>query len=397
MHTDRFDFDTLVDRSDSGSAKWARRTDAEKAANIVPMSVADMEFPCAPVIIDAVTRAAQFGLYGYTDSDARYLDAVTGWLRRRHGWTVNPEWIVPENGVVPAMTVAVRAFTAPGEGVLLQAPSYYPFTMAIEFNGRVPVYSPLILGEDGLYYMDLDDLREKAKDPKTTMMILCSPHNPVARVWKPDELRAVGQICKENGVVLVSDEIHNDLILTGEHTVFSRAMPEMAEQCMIATAPSKTFNLAGLQQANMVIQNETLREKYRARLMADGASNASYFGYHATIAAYTEGEPWLEALLSYLRENFAFFGKWLSEHLPMVRLLPAQGTYLAWTDWRALGMTDEELEKFVRGEAMLFLDEGTMFGAGGEGFMRFNLALPRKELQKALDRLLAAARARGIV
>lgn len=397
MHTERYDFDTLTDRSDFGSAKWARRTDAEKAANIVPMSIADMEFRSPPEVLAAVARAAEHGIYGYTDQDERYLQAVMGWMARRHGWEVAPEWIIPENGVVPALCVAVRAFSEPGDGVLLQSPGYYPFTMAVEMNGRLPVYSPLLLGEDGRYRMDLADLRKKAADPRVKVMFLCSPHNPVGRVWTPEELRAVAAICRETGVVLVSDEIHFDIILQGKHTVLCQAAPEIAEQCVILTAPSKTFNLAGLQLANVIIPGKAVREKYAARLLADGYSNASYFGYHATIAAYNEGEAWLEALLVYLRENFAFFGDWLAAHLPMVKLLPTEGTYLAWTDWRALGMDNPALERFVRDDAMLFLDEGTMFGAGGEGFMRFNLALPRHALQAALDRLLAAAKARGIV
>lgn len=394
---ERFDFDTLLDRSNAGSAKWQRRTDAEKAANIVPMSIADMEFLCAPKLVEAVQEAARFGNYGYTDADERYYAAVAGWMERRHGWHVEREWIVPENGVVPALCVAVRAFTELGDPVLIQSPGYYPFSMAVEMNGRVPLYSPLVLGDDDLYHMDFDDLRKKASDPRVKLMILCSPHNPVGRIWTAEELRTVADICLEHGVVVVSDEIHFDLALYGKHTVFCEAAPQIRDQCIICTAPSKTFNLAGMQLSNMIIPGKALREKYVARMNADGYSNASYFGYHATIAAYNKCEPWLEALLEYLRGNVAFFGRWLAENMPMVRLLPLQGTYLAWTDWRALGMTDEELERFVRGDAMLFLDEGTMFGSGGEGFMRFNLALPRAELQKALDRLLVAAKAKGIV
>lgn len=395
MPTEAYDFDTLRDRSRTGSAKWARRTEAEKAAGIVPMSVADMEFLCAPEIVAAVEAAARDGVYGYTDADERYMQAVSGWMRARHGWTVEPGWIVPVYGVVPAMCVAVRAFCSPGEGVLVQSPGYYPFTMAIEMNGCTPVYSPLVLEEDGLYRMDLADLEAKAARPDVRMMFLCSPHNPVGRIWTREELRAVADICARHDVLVFSDEIHFDLALDGGHTVFSEAAPEMAQRCIIATAPSKTFNLAGMQQANMIIPGEAVRERFVSRLSADGYSNVSYFGYHATIAAYTRGAPWLDALLDYVRGNFALLGQWLAENLPMVKLLPVQGTYLAWTDWRALGLDGAALESFVRGEAMLCLSEGTMFGAGGEGFMRLNLALPRAELEKALSRLLAAAKAQG--
>lgn len=397
MHTDRYDFDTLTDRSHMGSAKWARRTDAEKAAGVVPLSVADMEFPAAPEILAAVKAAAAHGIYGYTDADEAYLLALSGWLKRRHGWSVAPEWIVPQNGVVPALSVAIRAFTEPGDHILMQSPGYSPFHMMAECNNRAPVYSPLHLGVDGLYRMDMDDLREKAKHPRAKMLILCSPHNPVGRIWTAEELRAVADICEEFGVLPVSDEIHFDLELYGKHIVFSQAVPQMKDRCIICTAPSKTFNLAGLQLANIIIAGEELRGAYRQRMLADGYSNISYFGYHATLAAYTKGDAWLDALLAYVRENFVFFGKWLSENLPMVRLLPVQGTYLAWTDWRALGLETAELEMFLKEDALLVAGNGSAFGEGGGGFMRFNLALPREALRQALERVLTAARARGVV
>lgn len=396
MHTDSFDFETLRDREAAASAKWVRRTDAEKAAGIVPMSVADMEFLCAPALMRAVEKAAAFGLYGYTDPDARYRKAVADWMRRRHGFQVDSDWIVPQGGVVPSVSVAVRAFTEPGDGILLCSPAYYPFEMMIEMNGRVTVRSLLVLGDDDLYRMDFDDLREKAARPDVKMMILCSPHNPVGRIWTRDELRTLAGICLENDVLLLSDEIHCDLELYGKHTVLLDAAPEIADHAVLLTAPSKTFNIAGLQAANTIIPSAALREKQDARRLADGASNVSYFGYHAAIAAYNECEPWLDALLPYLRGNFEYFGRWFEENLPQVRMLPVEGTYLAWTDWRKLGMDDPALERFVRGDAMLVLDEGTMFGPGGEGFMRFNLALPRAELERAMDRLKRAAALRGI-
>lgn len=396
---DRFDFDTLHDRTAIASAKWARRTAAEKAAGVVPMSVADMEFICAPAIVDAVTKAAQFGLYGYTDADDAYREAVCGWMRRRHGWAVQPQWIVPQGGVVPAMTVAVRAYTKRGDGVLMQAPGYYPFRLAIAQNGRIPVESPLRRGADGRYRMDLDDLREKAARPDVTMMFLCNPHNPVGRVWSGDEIRAVADICRENGVLLVSDEIHGDLILGGRHLPLPVAVPEMAEHCIVLTAPSKTFNLAGLQAANAIIAGDGLRTAFADRALADGQANISYFGYHATVRAYTDPscEAWLAALLAYVRGNIAYLTDWFAQNLPAVTVVAPEGTYLVWTDWRALGLDDPALERFVRGEAMLFLGEGTMFGSGGEGYMRFNLALPRAALEKAMDGLKNAARARGFI
>lgn len=390
-----FDFDTLTDRSRDGTAKWARRTEAEKAAGIVPLTVADMEFKCAPAVVEAVTAAARQGLYGYTDADDAYYNAVIGWMDRRHGWPVEQDWIVPENGVVPALSVAVRALTEPGDQVLIQTPGYPPFSSAAASNGRVAVHSSLLLGEDGFYRMDLEDFRRKAADPRTKLFILCSPHNPVGRVWTVEELQAVAAICLAHDVLVVSDEIHFDLILQGTHTVFCQAVPEMLDRCVICTAPSKTFNVAGLQQANTIIPNAALRERFRARMNADGYGNVSKFGYNAVIAAYNESEAWLDTALPYIRANFAHLNAWLAQYMPQVRLLPAQGTYLAWTDWRALGLAQEALERFLREEAMLIANGGTQFGPEGEGFMRLNLALPRAALSRVLERLLMAAKARG--
>ncbi|MCL1965068.1 MAG: pyridoxal phosphate-dependent aminotransferase [Firmicutes bacterium] len=390
-----FDFDTPIDRNNMGCAKWDRRTDAEKAANVVPMSIADMEFRGPPCVTEVMERAARHGAFGYTDPDGAYYDAVAGWMRGRHGWETRHAWIVPQNGVVPAMCVAVRAFTEPGERVIIQSPGYYPFREAVLANGREPVFNPLTRGEDDVYHMDLDGLRRQAADPRAKMMFLCSPHNPVGRIWTREELGAVADICGEHHVLVVSDEIHFDLELYGKHIVFAQAAPQMADQCVILTAPGKSFNLAGLQISNAIIPNETLRARLRERVHADGYSNIAYFGYHATLAAYTKGEPWLDAMLAYVRQNFSFLKNWLQDNLPAIRLLPVQGTYLAWTDWRGLGMADAELARFARGEAMLILGQGKAFGQEGEGFMRLNLALPRAELERALERLGKAAKARG--
>ncbi len=391
MSTDAvFDFDIMPDRNGVGCAKWNRRTDQEKALGVIPMSIADMEFMSPPCVMEALAKMAQHGYFGYTDADQPYYDAVRGWMKRRHDFATENEWIIAVGGVVPALSVAVRAYTEPGDKVLIQSPVYYPFRMAAELNGRAVVESPLCLGADDMYRMDFDDLAEKAKDPAVKMMIFCSPHNPVGRVWTAEELKKVAEICRENGVVLISDEIHCDLILEGKHIPLPLASPETRENIVLLTSPSKTFNLAGLQTANAIIENEKLRRAFRERLTADGYSNNAFFGYHAMIAAYTDGDAWLDALIAYLRENFHFFKNWLEENFPLMRLMPVQGTYLAWTDCRAMGMTDEALAKFVRGDALLFLDEGTMFGPGGEGFLRWNLALPRQALKEAMERMLEA-------
>lgn len=396
MHTEAFDFTTLPDRNNIGCAKWNRRTEDEMDAGIVPMTIADMEFRCAPCIVDAVKKAAEHGVYGYTDPDDAYYAAVSHWMEKRHGWKIQPEWILPQNGVVPALCVAVRAFTEPGDSVLVQSPGYFPFRMAVEENGRTLVESVLTMDGTG-YHMDLEDLRRKAADPRAKLLLLCSPHNPVGRIWSPDTLRAVADICRENDVIVISDEIHFDLELYGKHTVFCQAAPEMEDRCVILTSTSKTFNVAGMQLANTIIPGDALRARFEQRMLADGTSNISYFGYHVTLAAYTQGEPWLDALLETIRGNFAYLGGWLQEYLPAVRLLPVQGTYLAWTDWRALGLDGGELDKLLRGDAMLLLNNGRFFGQGGEGFMRWNLALPKQELEKALNRLLIVIKNQKII
>lgn len=385
-----FCFDTVPDRNDMGCAKWNRRTEAEKAAGVIPLSVADMEFPAAPCVTEALMQLVRKCSYGYADADAPYYAAVTGWMQRRHDWVIPPEWIVIQNGVVPAISVALRAFTKPGDGVLMFTPRYEPFDVMTKINDRLPVYSELILQDDHYYAIDFDDLAKKAADPCVTMFILCSPHNPTGRIWTVDELRAIADICIANHIIMVSDEIHHDLELYAKHTVFCKAAPAMQGKCIILTAPSKTFSVAGLQLTNTVIPDEALRAKYRMRSEADGFSNPSLFGYHATVAAYSKGDTWVDEMLAYVRGNFECLDSWLHMCLPKVRLLPVQGTYLAWLDFRGLGLNDAQLLHLVRDEAMVILNHGPWFGDGGNGFMRMNLAIARTELEKAMERLLLA-------
>lgn len=385
-----FCFDIVPDRNDMGCAKWNRRTAAEKAAGIIPLSIADMEFQTAPCVIDALAKLVKVGSFGYADIDDTYNAAVAGWMERRHGWRIAKEWIVPQNGVVPAISVAIRAFTEPGDAVLMFTPRYSPFEHMVVVNDRIPVYSELKLRDDQYYAMDLDDFAKKAADSHAKLLIFCSPHNPTGRIWTAEELRAVAAICNDNNMLVISDEIHHDIQIYGKHSIFCEAVPEMQDHCVILTAPSKTFSIAGLQLANTIIPNEALRGRYRLQREKDGYSNPSLFGYHAMVAAYTKGDAWVDAMTQYIRSNFEMLDAWLREHLPMVRMLPVQGTYLAWLDWRALGLDDAALLKRTRGDAMVILNDGSSFGPGGSGFLRMNLALPRAELCKALDRLHAA-------
>lgn len=386
------DFDRLLDRRGTGALKWDRRTPEEKRRGIVPLSVADMEFPCARPIQEAVRRAAEHGLYGYTDPDERYFDAVTGWLLRRHGMRVRSEDIVCENGVIPALSTALRALTREGEGVICFTPVYYPFAQVITLNNRRMAECPLLRSADGRYEMDFNRLEDLARRRDVTALILCSPHNPVGRVWTREELTQVVDICRRHGVLMLSDEIHFDIVLEGEHTVLARAGEGAADRCVLLTSPSKTFNLAGLRIANLIIQNPDLRASYKRQQEADGNSNIAYFGRAATIAAYEECAPWVDALCGYLRGNFSWMEAFFSQRLPGAVLTRTEGTYFAWADFSAWGMDDAALSRFLRERAGLVLDDGTMFGAGGSGCARFNIALPRQELKKALDRLDAAVK-----
>jgi len=390
-----FDFDTLYDRGSGGNAKWDRRTAEEKQKGYVPLSIADMEFLPAPCIKRAVLKAAE-GIYGYTDPETRYFDAVVNWMNARHNMDIAPEEVVCYYGVVPALFTAVRAFTEPGDKIIIQTPVYFPFETVVSRQGRELARNPLI-ESNGQYAMDYAHLESLARDPKAKLLILCSPHNPVGRVWTRAELTRLGEICAENNVLVISDEIHADIVFSGRHTAFSTLDERIARRSVILTSTSKSFNLAGLQLANVIIPDGDLRNTFKRQVDIDGYSNISHFGYAATIAAYNEGAEWLDALIAYLRENIEFFTSFIARVFPSAVISPLEGTYLPWVNFKCLGLDPKQLEYFMRVEAGLFLDEGYLFGTGGEGYERFNIALPRAELRKALDRLEAAGRARGFL
>ncbi|MCL1795291.1 MAG: pyridoxal phosphate-dependent aminotransferase [Clostridia bacterium] len=378
---EHFHFHEQPDRAGTGSTKW------EQSKGAIPMWIADMDFYSAPCVRDALLLAARESVYGYTDATDAYFEAVQGWMRRRHHFHADREWIMPQNGVTPSIAACIRGFTAPGDRVLLQPPLYPPFIHLTERNGREPVYNPLQRDEAGIYRMDFDDLERKARDPRAKMMLLCSPHNPTGRVWTPEELSKVAEICARNGVIVVSDEIHSDLILAGRHTMFCGVAGDVSDRCAILTAPSKTFNLAGLQLSNTIIPGTALRDRYRNEQIADGYEHPSFFGSRALIAAYTQGDEWLDAVRAYIRDNFALLKDCFGARLPTVRLTDAQATYLAWTDWNALRMPPGELQRIIREEAGVYVMDGAQFGIGGEGFLRMNLAMPRGELEQALQRI----------
>ena len=394
----QYDFSTVLDRSNTGSYKWEemRRTDPSVEAGIVPLSVADMEWENPPEIIRGLQKFLDTAVLGYTEPTPAYLSAVCGWMERRHGWRIDPEWIVPTPGVVPALYAAVQTYTEPGDGVLIMTPVYYPFYEAMTINGRRVVKSPLLCHE-GRYEIDFDDLEAKAKDPSVTMLLLCSPHNPTGRVWSAEELERIGRLCIDNGVLISRDEIHFDLIMPGHrHTVFGAISQEFAQHALICTAPSKTFNLAGMQASNIIIPNAQLRERFIAHFDAAAMYYLNALSYRACEIAYTECDGWLEQMLEEVRGNRDYVVDYLAAHHPQIKVTPMEGTYLLWMDFRALHMSDEDLEGFMKKEARLFFDEGYVFGDEGSGFERMNLACPRQVVEDAMGRLTAALKARGL-
>lgn len=389
----KYDFDTVVDRRGTNCLKYDFAKERGKQEDILPLWVADMDFQTAPPILERLEAAVRHGIFGYSDSKEDYFEAVAGWYREHFGWKTEPEWLVKTPGVVFALAAAVRAFTKPGEAVLLQQPVYYPFSEVIKDNDRELVNSPLKL-ENGRYTMDFEDFERKIEEKQVKLFLLCSPHNPVGRVWTEEELRRVGEICLKHGVLVVSDEIHCDFTYPGHtHHVFASLDERFAQNSVICTAPSKTFNLAGLQASNIFIPNGELRRRFRQEISAAGYSQLNMMGLIACQAAYESGGEWLEQMKEYLAGNLEFVRSFLRERLPQIKLIEPEGTYLIWLDFRALGLSEAQREELIVKQAGLWLDSGAMFGVDGEGFERVNIACPRSTLQLALEKLEQAMRA----
>ena len=393
-----FDFETTRRRTDMGAEKWElmKETVGSVPDDLVPFSVADMEFTAAPCIMDAMKRAAEFGTYGYTVADRRYEQAVCGWFRTRHGWAVEPEWLTQTYGVVPAMLFALYAFTKPGEGVVYQPPVYGPFLKCIRGAGRTPLENPLAV-RNGRYEMDFDGLEALCARPDVTMLMLCSPHNPVGRVWTRSELERVAGICQKHSVLVFADEIHCDFVYAPHvHTPFASLSPDAARRCVAGTSASKTFNLAGLAPSNIIVPDPDLRSAFREAVMTHAGQFINYFGLAATTAAYEGAAPWLDELKTVLLGNYEYCKQFLAEKFPSVTVYPLEGTYLLWADFRSLGLDGKQLEEFMVRRAGLSLDEGYIFGRGGEGFERINLACPRRYLERAMELLDRAAAEAGL-
>ena len=386
------DFDVIVDRSDTYCLKQEFGKVFGKPDNLIPLWVADMDFLCPVSVTERLSELCRKGIFGYSAHNESYFEAAKSWFSRRFGWEPQWDWMVHTPGVVFAVNMAVRALTEPGDGVLIQEPVYYPFRKAIENNGRKVVNSPLVL-KDGRYEMNFPDMEEKIKSRNVKLFILCSPHNPVGRVWTDEELRTVGEICRRCGVTVVSDEIHCDFTRKGHvHHVFASAGEDFGQFSIICTAPSKTFNLAGLQTSNLWIPNPEIRQKIQDEIRNTGWAGLNLMGLAACEAAYRGGETWLEELKVYLEGNLQFMDTYLKEHVPQVKLIQPEGTYLVWLDCTELGLSGEALDHFMEEKAGLWLDGGSMFGEGGENFQRINIASPRAVIQKAMEQLEKAVK-----
>ncbi len=386
-----YDFDEIIERRGTGSMKYDGGPLFKKPDGLMPLWVADMDFSVPDPVREALAARVEHGIFGYSLAPDSYYDAVIGWFTDNFDFTPERRWIVQTPGVVCALSVAVRSLTAPGDAIIINRPVYYPFSNVIEQNGRRLVNSPLVIDENGHYSIDFDDFEKKVVENNVKMYILCSPHNPVGRVWTEEELRRVGDICMKHGVIVVSDEIHCDFVWTDRpHRVFASLSEEFAQNCVVCTAPGKTFNLAGLQTSNIFIPNNSLRRRFKAELTALSIGSLNTMGMAACEAAYLGGSEWLYELRSYLRGNIDLVREYVNSEIKGVKLVEPEGLYLLWLDMRELEFSEEEIEQFVT-DAGLWLDGGTMFGPEGLGFQRINAACPRSVLREALGRLSAAA------
>ncbi len=385
----KYDFDKTIDRRATNSYKWDSAPEG-----VLPMWVADMDFRTAPAIIDALQKRVAHGIFGYTRVPDAYYDAVTSWFSRRHGWDIDREWIIYTSGVVPAVSAVIKALTVPGDKVIVQTPVYNCFFSSIRNNGCEIVSNPLRRTAD-TYEMDFDALERCAADPRAKVMLLCNPHNPAGRVWTPDELTRLGNICLRNGVTVVADEIHCELVYQGfKYTPFASLSDAFLHRSVTCVSPSKAFNIAGLQIANIVAFDNDLRSRIDKAININEVCDVNPFGVAATIAAYNEGEEWLNQLVDYLHGSYEAMAEFCRRELPEFPITRLEGTYLVWMDCSSLGMPSDALEHALLDDARLWLNAGTMYGAEGEGYMRWNIACPRSVMLDGLNRFLNFVRSR---
>lgn len=391
------DFDTVIDRRHTKSIKYDFFVErglvkpGDDASGILPLWIADMDFKTSSFVQDALIRTAEHGIFGYSETQEDYFRILQDFYRRRHNYEIeSPRWVIKTPGVMFAIGMAVKAFTNVGDTVLIQQPVYMHFVDVIEFNERKVVSNDLVYGEDGRYHIDFEDFEKKIVENNIKLFLLCSPHNPVCRVWTREELLRIGEICLKHHVLVVSDEIHSDFVFEGTHTVFGSLSEEIADNSIIVTAPTKTFNLAGVQISHTFVKNPTIRRALRYQINATGYSQVSIQGIVSAEAAYANGDVWLDALLKYIKGNIDYTDKFIRENLEGVKLVPMEATYLAWLDFNGTGLSSEQVDSLVLRKAKLWLNSGSKFGKTGAGFQRLNLACPRSTLAEALNRLKVA-------
>ena len=384
-------FDEVIDRRGTDCLKYDFAVRRGYPADVLPLWVADMDFRISSYIQDALGRQLEHGIYGYTDTLEDYAQALDGWTRKHYGYGVKEKEIIKTPGVVPAIGLAIQAFTRPGDAVLIQQPVYYPFSSVVRDSGRKIVSSDLVYDRKaGSYHVDFEDFEKKIEETQVKLFLLCNPHNPVGKAWSKEDLAKMGEICRKHGVLVFSDEIHADFVWKGRHQAFFTAVPGAEDFCVTATSPCKTFNISGLQISNIIIKNVELRARFQKALDAIGYSQVGAPGIAACKAAYRDGEEWYEAVRTYIQGNLDFMEDYRRENIPQLKMIRPEATYLVWVDCNGLGFTNQELDERIIQKAKLWLDSGKIFGKTGRGFERFNVACPRATLTEALQRLQRA-------
>lgn len=381
------DFDTVIDRRNTKSLKYDFAEQRKMPEDVLPLWVADMDFQTSSYVQDALKNLAEHGIFGYSEVKDEYFEIVRNWMQQHYNWEVHKEWLIKTPGIVFALAMAVKAYTNPGDGVLIQQPVYYPFSEVIENNNRRVASNTLVYGIDNRYHIDFEDFERKIVDENIKLFFLCNPHNPVARVWTEEELRLLGDICVRNHVIVVSDEIHADFVFSGRHHVFAGLNKTYESITVTCTSPGKTFNLAGLQLSNIFIANPQLKRRFRKELDRTGYSQLNVSALTACEAAYKYGEEWYRAVHKYISDNIRFMREYIEKYIPQIIMTEHEGTYLVWLDFRKLGLSAHELDELLIYKAKLWLDSGGIFGEAGEGFQRINIACPRRILEEALERI----------
>ena len=382
----KYDFDEIIPRRGTNSYKW----DSAGDADVLPMWVADMDFRTAPPVVEALRKRVEHGIFGYVRVPDAYYAAVTNWFARRHDWQIEKEWIIYTTGVVPALSAVIKALTVPGDKVMVQTPVYNCFFSSIRNNGCGMITNPLIY-RNGTYQINFADLEQKAADPNVKVLLLCNPHNPAGRVWTKQELTRIGDICIRNNVWVVADEIHCELVFPGHTYIpFASISQEFLMHSVTCTSPSKAFNLAGLQIANIISADTNIRTKIDKAINVNEVCDVSPFGVEALIAAYNDSEEWLEELKQYLFDNYNYLRAYFAEYLPEFPVSILEGTYLVWVDCSVLNQSSDEIIKTLLEKEKIWVNEGSLYGEAGEGFIRINIACPRQQLIEGLNRLRRA-------